>query len=196
MTSVRRIHQSSRVSSHTAVLRKYQSVLLGSCFREDRICTRCLVLIYIRISCFWYRHIQVRWTGRGLNSISWNVIIHNPASFVSQCLVFGILLRLIRHLLQPVYPEKVTYAIILFSKLHRLILLMCHQVRVIGNVRHRYAVHRDSTATKILETAGELGSDTYHVERPIEIPLFSGKIYLVHGGHRDGASDRIVRSEV
>ena len=72
---------------------------------------------------------------------------------------------------------------------------MYHQVRIIGNLRHRYAVHRDSIATKILETVGELGSDPYYVESPVEIPVFR-KIYLVHRGHREGFSIRIIRSEI
>ena len=59
-----------------------------------------------------------------------------------------------------------------------------------GEVFHCYFL-----ATTVKEVHGELGGDTHHVESLFDNSFFRN-IYLVHGGHRDGISVRIVRSEV
>ena len=72
---------------------------------------------------------------------------------------------------------------------------MRHQKVLVGMARYGEIVHNYFLSTPVHKVHHEFGGDTYHVERPVEIPFFR-KIYLVHGRHRDGFSARIVRSEI
>ena len=71
---------------------------------------------------------------------------------------------------------------------------MRHQEVLVGMLCQGKSLHGHFLIAPVLEVYRELRGDTHHVERPLE-PSF-GKVYLVHGRHRDGFTARIVRGEV